>query len=207
MDFLYQFNIGLSPPTRGNQSQLPAQDSLPRSIPAHAGEPPGAGRPQPAIPVYPRPRGGTTYSLNNGAAESGLSPPTRGNLEGSGVLPVPPGSIPAHAGEPFMHPVPENKPRVYPRPRGGTAPFVLIVAGGVGPIPAHAGEPSASGSLCPCPTVYPRPRGGTLTTDSGKLGEMGLSPPTRGNLGSMVPGCHSVGSIPAHAGEPTGHSM
>ena len=51
--------MGLSPPTRGNQPRRRRRLRVTRSIPAHAGEPePDADIIIPGE-VYPRPRGGT----------------------------------------------------------------------------------------------------------------------------------------------------
>ena len=52
------------------------------------------------------------------------------------------------------------------------------------------------------PTVYPRPRGGTSRTAHNAIASIGLSPPTRGNLNQLEDIDLTVGSIPAHAGEP-----
>ena len=58
---------GLSPPTRGNPSAANASRIEPRSIPAHAGEPPP--------------------SRMGADARMGLSPPTRGNPAMSNEFP------------------------------------------------------------------------------------------------------------------------
>ena len=114
------------------------------------------------------------------------------------------------------------KAAVYPRPRGGTRDSWADppVRRGLSPptrgnhfspthpelrrgsIPAHAGEPHPSH---PPPTlykVYPRPRGGTPHGGGGGQLDLGLSPPTRGNLSLHNPVSGATGSIPAHAGEP-----
>ena len=153
---------GLSPPTRGNRLPRRAARSQSGSIPAHAGEP-ARSRPSPeSREVYPRPRGGTMERLARRARRRGLSPPTRGNpglRERRGLVD---GSIPAHAGEPDRAEATPPTPRVYPRPRGGTAGVLAdvprvrglspptrgnrcpkrIVNSGTGSIPAHAGEPA-----------------------------------------------------------------
>ena len=112
---------------------------------------------------------------------------------------------------------------VYPRPRGGTAPVsharasgrglspptrgnlaIVIPPGyGGGSIPAHAGEPTTPTTRGSAPPVYPRPRGGTRRSLRTSAGSRGLSPPTRGNLSVFVIVKSPVGSIPAHAGEPS----
>ena len=173
---------GLSPPTRGNLYRRLSPVFLPRSIPAHAGEPWQIRSICHWAEVYPRPRGGTRFCVPSPFASVGLSPPTRGNrfpfLMGNPIR----RSIPAHAGEPLIQAILGIIAKVYPRPRGGT-PCERI--------------PPASARR-----VYPRPRGGTSTENGGRLASGGLSPPTRGNLTGESARKPSPGSIPAHAGEP-----
>ena len=70
---------GLSPPVRGNlQSPLSAR-TIPRSIPACAGEPAGAAVSRSRDRVYPRLCGGTCISAAAWTTPIGLSPPVRGN--------------------------------------------------------------------------------------------------------------------------------
>ena len=192
------------------------------SIPAHAGEPSQRPPVSSRRGVYPRPRGGTTTRGLPRPATSGLSPPTRGNraaeVRESPII----GSIPAHAGEPWICTPPPHGDTVYPRPRGGTsiAPTPALDVGGLSPptrgnrkwtpassyapwsIPAHAGEPKQLPRERDSRRVYPRPRGGTLEYHAPPLGCEGLSPPTRGNRLQRLVRIISFGSIPAHAGEP-----
>ena len=51
--------------------------------------------------------------------------------------------------------------------------------------------------------VYPRPRGGTGLDDNRGNYSVGLSPPTRGNRAACMSAITELGSIPAHAGEPS----
>ena len=213
---------GLSPPTRGNPPRLDDAAFPDRSIPAHAGEPRHQVSPPKWTKVYPRPRGGTDYARRPASRTEGLSPPTRGNpfevdRRAKGVR-----SIPAHAGEPSRAGRNTRRPRVYPRPRGGTSETACRAGYGDGlspptrgnrgqapavsaqirSIPAHAGEPVCGKRGRTIRSVYPRPRGGTSRGTLTNLGVDGLSPPTRGN---RVPGVRlraHGGSIPAHAGEP-----
>ena len=213
---------GLSPPTRGNRRQLWQEIEMTRSIPAHAGEPLGAGYGRRNRRVYPRPRGGTRLTLTPNDRSRGLSPPTRGNH----VARQPPAarrrSIPAHAGEPASAAYRRRPSRVYPRPRGGTGSQQPqnIPRDGLSPptrgnpingaagieilrsIPAHAGEPLQFEFGANDVRVYPRPRGGTLTAPSLSTFCAGLSPPTRGNRRSSACRWFRRRSIPAHAGEP-----
>ena len=133
------------------------------------------------------------------------------------------GSIPAHAGEPRDIGIRSTARGVYPRACGGT-PFIhaLVYLGPglsprmrgnhgrpvddlalLGSIPAHAGEPTRDvwdGSRF---RVYPRACGGTRWATWGCPSELGLSPRMRGNPGHSACGWEVVGSIPAHAGEPS----
>ena len=135
-------------------------------------------------------------------------------------------SIPAHAGEPGTGISRQRRRGVYPRPRGGTSVLLLMIDRGVGlspptrgnrdlrgrpdrkrgSIPAHAGEPSCPCASCRTWTVYPRPRGGTRNQYSQRQKYEGLSPPTRGNPVQPSNRARQLGSIPAHAGEPSGAS-
>ena len=213
---------GLSPPTRGNRSCGRGRRPRDRSIPAHAGEPPLGARDAGKRRVYPRPRGGTTDMMMVFILYSGLSPPTRGNPTQIRSNRKPPGSIPAHAGEPQSPTVQPLMSSVYPRPRGGTmrparskrprpglspptrgnpSPS-LVVGARQGSIPAHAGEPTEPRRARRPQAVYPRPRGGTLARLRVSRPPVGLSPPTRGNQRQPGRVVQPDRSIPAHAGEP-----
>src|SRR5690606_34878892 len=94
------------------------------------------------------------------------------------------GSIPAHAGEPFIQHISEHIEGVYPRARGGAAVYDgrITLDGGLSPrtrgsrlaiegrnapgrsIPAHAGEPGAGTTRTMGWKVYPRARGGARLT-------------------------------------------
>ena len=154
---------GLSPPTRGNPFGAASNTNMPRSIPAHAGEPPVFTPIHWRREVYPRPRGGTVNTSPELPLGQGLSPPTRGNPRAAALAREAGGSIPAHAGEPATPAESRHACRVYPRPRGGTVglAFAAALQQGLSPptrgnpaqrqnarrrrrsIPAHAGEPSA----------------------------------------------------------------
>ena len=131
-------------------------------------------------------------------------------------------SIPAHAGEPLQSALDGKAARVYPRARGGT--FSIDGMYGfmrglsprtrgnhrvpmndlhfMGSIPAHAGEPRSKSAAQSPWRVYPRARGGTKRELLRARSPGGLSPRTRGNRGGRRAHWGSVGSIPAHAGEP-----
>ena len=91
---------GLSPRVRGNRDLLSGAAVLQRTIPACAGEPRLTIlrlRPQ---EDYPRVCGGTWRNPDTGAWEVGLSPRVRGNPREALPGTLPPGTIPACAGEP-----------------------------------------------------------------------------------------------------------
>ena len=152
---------GLSPRVRGNRFMITISIPRIRSIPACAGEP--GGRVVPCCPsgVYPRVCGGTAAEMTAKATTHGLSPRVRGNPRHRRAGVVPPGSIPACAGEPIRLLAYPANPAVYPRVCGGTAKGTAETAGtnGLSPrvrgnrrgrwrwrpparsIPACAGEP------------------------------------------------------------------
>ena len=195
-----------------------------RSIPAHAGEPRARRDMHLHTPVYPRPRGGTAAVLHYRAGGAGLSPPTRGNQFAEKAQAALEGSIPAHAGEPRPFRACAPGAGVYPRPRGGTRlgrrrccrrsglspptrgnPRMGVShAQAAGSIPAHAGEPLSGHGRDARGRVYPRPRGGTASPRPARRAYAGLSPPTRGNRSADAHAGRARGSIPAHAGEPSG---
>ena len=131
-------------------------------------------------------------------------------------------SIPAHAGEPRLFPVPWRLRAVYPRPRGGTSADFTDPPMGMGlspstrgnlergltlydtmrSIPVHAGEPRRASARDSGPRVYPRPRGGTVRVPLTACGNQGLSPSTRGNRSPTRSRPTWCRSIPVHAGEP-----
>ena len=213
---------GLSPPTRGNLKPSGIQIPCWRSIPAHAGEPRTGATDGAREEVYPRPRGGTVLIGGATALVGGLSPPTRGNRSIKPPARMKLWSIPAHAGEPELANLQLLCGGVYPRPRGGTfggdgrgdeelglspptrgnLSHTLRNHGEQRSIPAHAGEPEPNLPQLTATGVYPRPRGGTSNTCARVNFSRGLSPPTRGNLGSRPSPCSRIRSIPAHAGEP-----
>ena len=213
---------GLSPHMRGNRLAEPRAGCTRGSIPAHAGEPgrssPAAGSPR----VYPRTCGGTGVDGSLAGGEQGLSPHMRGNQDLTFGVTMTEGSIPAHAGEPGGRFEPCPSLRVYPRTCGGTyedrhCPYPLeglsphmrgnraatVLCNGIpGSIPAHAGEPHTP-PLCPLSTqVYPRTCGGTSAAAKSLYSWSGLSPHMRGNQSQDPEHEPTMGSIPAHAGEP-----
>ena len=76
--------VGLSPHLRGNLVVGGPYGVTIRSIPAWAGEPPGARRSSSEMKVYPRVGGGTFIAPTSYCQKGGLSPRGRGNLQGRG---------------------------------------------------------------------------------------------------------------------------
>ncbi len=87
-------------------------------------------------------------------------------------------------------------------PTRGSQPCRERHAHAGGSIPAHAGEPHPSRRRSRRRGVDPRPRGGAEAERERYSPEAGRSPPTRGSPRPETPRGGSVGSIPAHAGEP-----
>ncbi len=215
--------VGLSPRLRGNPHHFKDYRSVPRSIPAPAGEPVPFPPCIPPSPVYPRACGGTYRTLRNRPKPVGLSPRLRGNLPHEFLFYLCPGSIPAPAGEPPAEPRLTTRSRVYPRACGGTRSLVSLsrralglsprLRGNhshesvhdqpVGSIPAPAGEPSSPGGFLSIPQVYPRACGGTADILDYVICDGGLSPRLRGNRSILVSSIAAEGSIPAPAGEPS----
>ena len=215
---------GLSPRVRGNPHLRLPQLRTRGSIPACAGEPPTAGKSQPAGMVYPRVCGGTRQALHFLDSHGGLSPRVRGNLLHSGKAGRLAGSIPACAGEPRNRRRSSRRREVYPRVCGGTDPHhqpaeqvrglsprvrgnpqVSPVVVGVGrSIPACAGEPRVPCAFGGADRVYPRVCGGTTMAGLSTSFSGGLSPRVRGNRANRSRARSRGRSIPACAGEPSG---
>ena len=111
---------GLSPRVRGNPMGIMAARERRGSIPACAGEPRKPGPPTRGARVYPRVCGGTRPSGVPAKSGEGLSPRVRGNRRTVPRRRLPPGSIPACAGEPQLNAGLSVVQVVYPRVCGGT---------------------------------------------------------------------------------------
>ena len=213
---------GLSPRVRGNLVDGLALGCSPGSIPACAGEPTALMMwPRPSR-VYPRVCGGTWDLVRRYIGRQGLSPRVRGNLHRIACVLPKQRSIPACAGEPSPHGVPDVPAEVYPRVCGGTGrrPYQRLAQGGLSPrvrgnrgvecgrivdersIPACAGEPGYPFQLTYPMPVYPRVCGGTAKRQRVPGIARGLSPRVRGNPIRPDMDGQGRGSIPACAGEP-----
>ena len=166
---------------RGNPYQRMPPDRRGRSIPACAGEPPGASGGRREGAVYPRVCGGTVIQRQLLPHAAGLSPRVRGNQDLPTVQYVRLRSIPACAGEPAGSLYQGQRCPVYPRVCGGTQGIYLKRAPieGLSPrvrgnpallrhhpqlvrsIPACAGEPGSRAGSATEGEVYPRVCGGT----------------------------------------------
>ena len=217
-------DYGLSPPTRGSHDRSRPGHRHLRSIPAHAGKPWPAGARWPSTRVYPRPRGEAAPTCRTTRRGRGLSPPTRGSHDDGGLARLAQRSIPAHAGKPPSASTGPHRAWVYPRPRGEAmaAGAAINPETGLSPptrgshtpkafrvdrhgsIPAHAGKPRGRRVPHMPPRVYPRPRGEATAPTSRSVSPAGLSPPTRGSRSCRPCRGRRPGSIPAHAGKPTG---
>ena len=213
---------GLSPPTRGIQWRELCGVVRGGSIPAYAGDPRVAPVSAVQGAVYPRLRGGSRLDRLPNPPAHGLSPPTRGILRRVRIPRRVQRSIPAYAGDPPVKAIAAPSHWVYPRLRGGSPlypPIAIAWTGlspptrgirqrfavnisGCGSIPAYAGDPPAYYPALRQRMVYPRLRGGSMRNRMIQMGNMGLSPPTRGIQAPALTGAGSARSIPAYAGDP-----
>ena len=157
-----------------------------------------------------------------GITARGLSPRGRGKPGGKAAgIPPPLGSIPAWAGETFMHMESIPHYSVYPRVGGGNGAAVgqMVSGGGLSPrgrgkppyavprpasarsIPAWAGETPARGMACCAFPVYPRVGGGNPYLRHATARLSGLSPRGRGKPTTALALLAIIRSIPAWAGE------
>ena len=92
---------GLSPRGRGNRPETRVPVPVARSIPAWAGQPSQSRSRTKSTAVYPRVGGATQHACRQPFPPVGLSPRGRGNPGHGQTGLVPPGSIPAWAGQPY----------------------------------------------------------------------------------------------------------
>ena len=212
---------GRSPRARGRRAGDSITVTLPRSIPACAGE--AAPHPDGAFirQVDPRVRGGGRVHFPMAWSSFGRSPRARGR-PGQTISPLQErGSIPACAGEALRHGRVCQRDQVDPRVRGG-GPASETVAGvveGRSPrargrqdglevqrlhhrsIPACAGEATRASVASSACGVDPRVRGGGVTAAAGAAHGAGRSPRARGRRSVPTGDRWRSGSIPACAGE------
>ena len=216
--------LGLSPRMRGNPSSRAADPADPRSIPTHAGKP-KIDRISASCPrVYPHACGETALKPSWPLITAGLSPRMRGNQINRDLDRVVHGSIPTHAGKPtqrlpwaafrrvYPHACGETefaqnlfwkRPGLSPRMRGNLEDLKQL-GRDAGSIPTHAGKPQRRGQDGAGGGVYPHACGETPSPSVRQIPLWGLSPRMRGNRNSEIQPCPRMGSIPTHAGKPTG---
>jgi len=110
---------GLSPRTRGKPRTKPAGRLIPRPIPANTGETSAARSGHWPATAYPREHGGNACEAIEQQLVKGLSPRTRGKLEGQAARIDAPGPIPANTGETGSGNDPTFRVGAYPREHGG----------------------------------------------------------------------------------------
>ena len=182
------YDRGLSPRSRGSRERGRYLADAIGSIPAFAGEPPRHRHQLGVDGVYPRVRGGATFSDFRKSLKAGLSPRSRGSRPLRLARLLRRGSIPAFAGEPRAQSQSVTSLTVYPRVRGGASiPQTdgLLVpglsprsrgslmsgqysAGQTGSIPALRGGAEGNISESLDARVYPRVRGGATLSSATK---------------------------------------
>ena len=115
-----EYDEGLSPYTRGNQSLDTSAHLYTRSIPVHTGKPLQKINELRHDKVYPRTHGETTSSCGTISPSRGLSPYTRGNQASAAPVNLSAGSIPVHTGKPSCACICSAAVGVYPRTHGET---------------------------------------------------------------------------------------
>ena len=213
---------GLSPRVRGSPLGAGESQTVLRSIPACAGEPPNWMCAASISGVYPRVCGGAWSAPGETILDPGLSPRVRGSRLRVRQHGIKRRSIPACAGEPKSLDLSPREIAVYPRVCGGAPPAVDSPVGysglsprvrgshtrsrnvvrGLRSIPACAGEPQVYEVEPGASGVYPRVCGGARAVPLRGEGCRGLSPRVRGSPFGHDPETTCVGSIPACAGEP-----
>ena len=211
---------GLSPRVRGNHVSNERRHHNVGSIPACAGEPVGLYVQTAQVGVYPRVCGGTRGLFSRAVCHQGLSPRVRGNPRSFQPRCLPPGSIPACAGEPLATRPLRAGGWVYPRVCGGTyqQDFFQHCCTGLSPrvrgnhelrhakqahggsIPACAGEPSPQYASQTRSGVYPRVCGGTIDQQPDSVASRVYPRVCGGTRVEVL--ITQDGSIPACAGEP-----
>ena len=213
---------GPSPLTRGSRDRAAGRAVALGSIPAHAGQPQRLPQLVRGSGVHPRSRGAANDYSGMRLDALGPSPLTRGSPPSPSAACWPPGSIPAHAGQPSKTHFWFSLMKVHPRSRGAAwqhAGLVQDVEGPspltrgsrhdtgaetwhVGSIPAHAGQPLSASRQARLFWVHPRSRGAAPKTPGMSIKTKGPSPLTRGSQTDDEEAEGERRSIPAHAGQP-----
>ena len=215
---------GPSPLARGSRSSASLGTGWRGSIPARAGQPPGAPRTRSTRRVHPRSRGAARSGALARIVDQGPSPLARGSRQSARQRFSPRGSIPARAGQPTPHLPKPDAEGVHPRSRGaaaydrgqsigegGPSPLargsqdeLTAAAADKGSIPARAGQPLKSDRGSTTGRVHPRSRGAATLCSGCASPTRGPSPLARGSPPTTLPRSVSGRSIPARAGQPAG---
>ncbi len=174
---------GRSPRMRGSLCAKRLVGGRVGSIPAHAGQPSPSSPSRAPSRVDPRACGAAGSNVYWHGLIQGRSPRMRGSHVEEPAREIGRGSIPAHAGSLSV---------LRDRRRGR------------GSIPAHAGQPFDRSTLGLRYGVDPRACGAAFDSDLRKHTSQGRSPRMRGSRAHVRHGSDEAGSIPAHAGQPTG---
>ena len=174
---------GSIPRVRGNLRCVAMAHDDRRSIPACAGKPFTAEKPNEPTKVHPRVCGETNPEAEGVLRQRGPSPRVRGNQGRGRIHQVQVGSIPACAGKPRRAEAGRREDGVHPRVCGETTP-----------------PPTTR----PGVRVHPRVCGETRERDLVGQAVGGPSPRVRGNRRRHRPAAPARGSIPACAGKPLG---
>ena len=152
--------------------------------------------------------------------QRGSSPLARGTLGGKPKIQVEEGLIPARAGNTRRRAHPPGLPRAHPRSRGehsrkkylakldkGSSPLARGTLGSqihnerpMGLIPARAGNTARTSALPPSARAHPRSRGEHDGASGLSRSSTGSSPLARGTHAADHRRRHSMGLIPARAG-------
>ena len=212
--------FGSSPLARGTPEGTKVTATLPRLIPACAGNTVIAAASITSFSAHPRSRGEHRYASATERWPLGSSPLARGTSQGSHRWPEMVRLIPARAGDTEQARSKTRQTRAHPRLRGEHGPMVssLVRSCGSSPltrgargtvrgaalghrlIPAHAGSTVRLGNRHAVPAAHPRSRG----EHSGGLPRLmmspGSSPLTRGAQITASRFFTTIRLIPAHAG-------
>ena len=214
--------IGPSPRVRGSPERNLQSGLWGGTIPACAGEPMAWLRSRPALGDHPRVCGGAADANHWAGVRAGPSPRVRGSPFDGEQPVLPPGPIPACAGEPSRTGVSVQRSRDHPRVCGGAnnvffarspisgpfprvrgSPSRILLSGELsGTIPACAGEPPRLLSVKGDHRDHPRVCGGADLCGSLGMALDGPSPRVRGSRRMGSGWDLDLGTIPACAGEP-----
>ena len=215
---------GPSPRVRGIRSTRSCTQAFGRSIPAGAGNPNISGCGSRRGEVHPRGCGESGLSDGYVRPAWGPSPRVRGIHRAPPVQRVPPGSIPAGAGNPRNRKCLPPLSEVHPRGCGESVRIAYCMTAGSGPSPRVRGIPASSRRSPPAPRsipagagnpwlwraglrqprVHPRGCGESAFGSATMARHAGPSPRVRGIRRPSTARRRRRRSIPAGAGNPSG---